>query len=116
MRRRRLPELPPAGWLGLGRTQEEVGVPAESQHPDSQGLLPSPRLYHRCATGTIGNLNLSLVPPHQTWSPAQCATHALWPPLVTETRTTQCSAATPQELGGPLADRPGGGCFLYDVN
>jgi hypothetical protein len=24
-------------WFGLGRTQEEVGVPAESQHHDSQG-------------------------------------------------------------------------------
>ncbi len=32
-------------WFGLGRTQEEVGVPAESQRHDSQGQLPSPLLY-----------------------------------------------------------------------
>ncbi len=35
-------------WFGLGRTQEEVGVPAESQRHDSQvglqGQLPSPWL------------------------------------------------------------------------
>jgi hypothetical protein len=47
------------------------------------------------ACATIGNL-----PPHQTWSLALCTTHALWPPLVTQTHATQ---RRPPQLGALVA-------------
>ncbi len=37
----------------------------------------------------ICHWQIAKLPPHQTWPLAQCATCALWPPLVTQKHTTQ---------------------------
>ncbi len=59
------------------------------REPASRWPRATPESSTVCAT--IGNL-----PPHQTWSLAQCTTCALWPPLVTQTHTTQRRPGPPQ--------------------